>query len=404
MSCDTAITGIGLITPAGIGVDANWDNVVSARSTASQDPTLTGLPVEISCRVPGFDKGVLDVANPWQWDRFSQFALIATLEALADAGLEPGAWDDDSRVAVIIGSGAGGTSTLEGQHAAMLADGPTGLSPLTLPMGLLNMAAGQVAIELGARGPCMAPCSACAAGASAIGVARDLLLTDRADIVIAGGAEAPITPFYVSAFARMRALSRNPSAEIASRPFDKDRDGFVIGEGAGIFVLETEERAKKRGAEIKSYLAGYGASADASHVTSPHPKGEGAKNAMRAALRDANLKSSAVGYINAHGTSTPGNDVVESAAISEVFGKNTAVSSTKGVTGHLLGAAGPIEFAYSLLALKNQTVPPTASLINPDPEVQVNLVRDEARPQRFDYALCNSFGFGGQNVSLLARR
>ena len=396
-----AITGIGLITPAGIGVEKNWKRIVEGVTTATLDSELTGLPVEISCRVPGFKLSDLTVANPWQWDRYSQFGLIAALEAVQDAGLTPGQWKDDSRVAVIIGSGAGGTATLEAQHKAMLEDGPAGLSSLTLPMGLLNMAAGQVAIELGARGPCFAPCSACASGASAIGLARDLLRSGVADIVIAGGTEAPITPFYVSAFARMRALSRQADPSVASRPFDAERDGFVIGEGAGIFVMETEAHARARGARIHAKLIGYGGSADAHHVTTPHPEGRGAKLAMMAALHDADVSPSSVDYVNAHGTSTPGNDVVESAAIESLFGSRVAVSSTKGVTGHLLGAAGAIEAAYTVLALKYGVIPPTANLTNPDSKINVDLVYKSARQQQGRFALSNSFGFGGQNVSLL---
>lgn len=397
----TAITGIGVVSPAGIGLEENWKNVLRASAAASEDPELVDLPVRISCRVPGYSSELLEVSNPWQWDRFAQFALLATLEALKHAGLNPNAWKDDSRVAVLIGSGAGGTASLEEQHAMMLRDGPGAVSPLTLPMGLLNMAAGQVAIAIGARGPCVATCTACAAGASAIGMGRDLLSTGRADIVIAGGAEAPITRFYVSAFARMRALSRNTDAETASRPFDTKRDGFVIGEGAGIFVLETEEHAVKRGAKIKGRLIGYGASADANHVTSPHPQGRGAKIAMAAALADGGIDASKVGYINAHGTSTPGNDVIESRAIEEIFGRSILVSSTKGVTGHLLGAAGPVETAFTIMALRDGLIPQTANLITPDPAINVDLVKGAPRRASISYALSNSFGFGGQNASLL---
>jgi 3-oxoacyl-[acyl-carrier-protein] synthase II len=396
-----AVTGLGLITPAGIGVPENWKRIIGGRSAASVDPQLADFPVHISCRVPDFAPELLGVANLWQWDRFAQFALIATVEALQDAGLTPQQWLDDSRVAVIIGSGAGGTATLEAQHAALLSDGHVGISPLTLPMGLLNMAAGQVAIELGARGPCLAPCTACASGASAIGIARDILRAGGADIVIAGGTEAAITPFYVSAFARMRALSRRSEAETASRPFDAERDGFVLGEGAGIFVMETEEHARARGARIHARVVGYGASADAHHVTLPHPEGRGAKLAMKAALTDGGVNPDEVAYINAHGTSTPANDIIESAAIRELFGSRIAVSSTKGVTGHLLGAAGAIEAAYTALALERAVIPPTANLVNPDPKVDVDLVYHSAREQKIGLALSNSFGFGGQNVSLL---
>lgn len=395
------VTGIGLVTPAGIGIEANWRRVLAGEATAAPDKTLEALPVGISCRVPSFDSALLGVKSPWQWDRYAQFALLAARQALEDAGLEAGNWEDESRVAVIIGSGAGGTATLEQQHAVLLAEGADDISSLTLPMGLLNMAAGQVAIELGARGPCLAPCSACASGASALGMAKDLINRGVCDIVVAGGAEAPITPLYVAAFAKMRALSRNTDAGGASRPFDVARDGFVIGEGAGIFVLESEAHAKARGARSRGRLLGYGASADAHHVTTPHPQGLGARLAMQGALRDAGIEAGAVDYVNAHGTSTPGNDVTESKAIAELFGPQILVSSTKGVTGHLLGAAGAIEAAYTLLALEHGQVPPTANLRNPDPLIAVDLVQGQARTQPIKVALSNSFGFGGQNVSLV---
>lgn len=396
-----AITGLGLVTPAGIGVAENWRRVLSGESTAAIDELLKGLPVEISCRIPNFQSEDLDVPNSWQWDRFAQFALLAAQEALRDAGLEPGHWKDSSRVAVIIGSGGGGAATMEEQHAMLLTAGADDISSLTLPMGLLNMAAGQVAIALGARGPCFAPCSACASGATAIGLGKDLLRNGVADIVVAGGAEALITRFYVSAFARMRALSRTTDARTASRPFDAARDGFVIGEGAGIVVLESEDHARSRGARIRGRLLGYGASADAHHVTSPHPEGRGALLAMQAALRDAGIEAAEVGYINAHGTSTQGNDVVEAAAIRELFGNQVPVSSTKGVTGHLLGAAGAIEAVYAVLAMADGKAPPTANLTNPDPKIDIDLIHGAPRRLDTHIALSNSFGFGGQNVSLI---
>lgn len=301
-----SITGIGLITPAGIGVKENWERVVDGRSTAAHHDDLVGLPVTMACRVPDFSPQQLGLRGAWQWDRYSQFAIAATREALAQAGLVAGEWADSARVAVIIGSGAGGTATLEEQHRILIEEGPGEVSPMTLPMGLLNMAAGQVAIDIGANGPCLAPCTACAAGASAIGLGRELIRSGLADIVIAGGAEAPITPLYVSSFARMRALSRRlDDPATASRPFDATRDGFVLGEGAGIVVLESDEHARARGAQTLARVIGYGASADAHHVTSPHPEGKGAELAVRAALADAGLTGRDVGYVNAHGTSTP---------------------------------------------------------------------------------------------------
>jgi 3-oxoacyl-[acyl-carrier-protein] synthase II len=302
---------------------------------------------------------------------------------------------------VIIGSGAGGTATLEEQRRVLIADGPKEVSPLTLPLGLLNMAAGQVAIDLGANGPCLAPCTACTSGVTAIGIARDLLRLGVIDIAIAGGAEAPITPLYVSSFARMGALSKNPNAQEASRPFDAARDGFVLGEGAGVLVLESEQHARARGARTLGRIVGYGASADAHHVTSPHPEGLGASIAMRSALADAGLTGADVGYVNAHGTSTPMNDVTEAGVIRSVAGPDTAVSSTKGVTGHPLGAAASIEAAYTLLAVQRGVLPPTAGLTDPDPRIDVDLIYKAPRHEPLQIAMTNSFGFGGQNASLV---
>ncbi|MGH3962190.1 MAG: beta-ketoacyl-[acyl-carrier-protein] synthase family protein [Pseudonocardiaceae bacterium] len=395
-----AITGIGLVTPAGIGVPENWTRVVEGEATAAVDPELADLPVRISCRVPEFSAEDLGLSGAWQWDRYTRFAVAAAHEALRQAGLTPGDWDS-SRVAVIIGSGAGGTATLEEQHRVLVEDGPSDVSPLTLPMGLLNMAAGQLAIDIGANGPCLAPCTACASGASAIGIGRDILRLGTADIVIAGGAEAPVTPLYVSAFSRMRALSRRSDPATASRPFDAARDGFVLGEGAGVVVLESEEHAKARGAQALARVIGYGASADAHHVTSPHPQGRGATLGIRAALADAGLTGRDVRYVNAHGTSTPLNDRVEARVIREVLGADIPVSSTKGVTGHPLGAAGAIEAAYTALAVHRGVIPPTANLTDPDPKADIDLVYKAARHGRVDVALSNSFGFGGQNTALL---
>ncbi|MFI1303417.1 beta-ketoacyl-[acyl-carrier-protein] synthase family protein [Streptomyces sioyaensis] len=397
-----AITGIGLVTPAGVGVPDNWERVVAGRATAAHAPELAGLPVPMACQVPGFDAARSGPRAAVQWDRYTQFAVVAAFEALAQAGFTAGEWPDSARVAVVVGSGAGGTATLEAQHAVLLAEGPGEVSPMTLPMGLLNMAAGQVAIELKANGPCLAPCSACASGASAIGMARDMLRTGAADIVVAGGAEAPVTPLYASAFARMRALSRRvDDPETASRPFDVDRDGFVLGEGAGMFVMESVEHARSRGAQPIAKVVGYGASADAHHVTSPHPEGLGARLAVRAALADAGLTGADVAYVNAHGTSTPRNDAVESAVIRDLLGAGAAVSSTKGVTGHPLGAAGAIEAAFTALTVQRGVIPPTANLTTPDPAMEVDLVHKEARHGRVEVGLSNSFGFGGQNTALL---
>lgn len=395
-----AITGIGIVSSAGIGVEDNWARVVDGQATAAKVPEFDGLPVSIACQVPGFSPLGLGRAS-WQFDRYAQLALVASREAIGHAGLERGAWEDSSRVAVVIGSGAGGAATFEEQYRVLLEDGPADVSPLTLPMGLLNMAAGQLAIDIGAQGPCLAPCTACASGATAIGIGRDLLRLGVADIVIAGGAEAPVTPLYVSAFARMRTLSTRTDPLTASRPFDAARDGFVLAEGAAVFVMEREDDARARNAMPVAKVVGYGASADAHHVTSPDPEGKGAALAIRAALADAGLTGGDVHYVNAHGTSTRLNDVVEARVIHDVLGPCTPVSSTKGVTGHALGAGAAIEAAYTALTLRHHVMPPTANLTDPDPEADVDLVYKAARHGRVDVALSNSFGFGGQNAALL---
>ncbi|MFF5566328.1 beta-ketoacyl-[acyl-carrier-protein] synthase family protein [Streptomyces sp. NPDC012623] len=396
------VTGAGFISPAGAGLKANWEKVLAGEPTAAHLPELDGLPVTMACRVPDFSPKDHGLRGSWQWDRFTQFAVVAAREALEQSGLTPGGWADASRVAVIIGSGAGGTATLEAQYRVLMEEGPSSVSPLTLPMGLVNMAAGQVAIDISATGPCLAPCTACAAGASAIGIGRELLRQGVADVVVAGGTEAPITPLYISSFARMRALSRrSDDPATASRPFDTDRDGFVLGEGAGVLVLETEEHAAARGARPLARVTGYGASSDAHHVTSPHPEGRGAELAMRAALDDAGLTGDEVDYVNAHGTSTPLNDVTEAGVISQLLGNGVAVSSTKGVTGHPLGAAGAIEAGYCVLAVRDGLIPPTAGLSTPDPRIEVDLVRGAPRSGHVRAALSNSFGFGGQNATLV---
>jgi beta-ketoacyl-acyl-carrier-protein synthase II len=396
-----AITGIGLVTSAGIGVTENWARVVNAVPTAAIHPELTGAPINVACRVPDFSADAVGLERGWQFDRYTQFAVAAAAEALRAAGLAQADWPDDARVAVVVGSGSGGAATMESQADRLRAAGPNRVSPLTLPMGLINMAAGQVAIEFGARGPCLSPATACASGATAIGLGREFLRSGVADLVIAGGADACITPLYLSALYRMGALSRRTDdAAAASRPFDVSRDGMVLGEGAGVLVLESEEHARARGVRPLAKLVGFGASADAHHVTSPHPRGRGAKLAMRNALRDAGLVAADVDYVNAHGTSTPLNDSVEAAAIREVLGEGVPVSSTKGVTGHPIGAAGAIEAAYSVLAVHEGVAPPTANLTEPDPAIEVDLVRT-ARHGALKVVLSNSFGFGGQNATLL---
>jgi 3-oxoacyl-[acyl-carrier-protein] synthase II len=396
---DIAVTGLGLVTPAGIGTAASWSGVRAGCPTAAYDPVLKSNPVPISCRVPDWDPDArLGARRAHRLDRFSQFALVAAGEAIADAGLDPMTWDG-ARVGVVLGCADGGPATVEEQHRVLLERSPDRVSPLLLPMQLPNMLAGQTAIEFGATGPNLVVATACASGATAVGTARDLLLLDRCDVVLAGGSEAMITPLVMAGFARMGTLSRrtdDPAA--ASRPFDTDRDGFVAGEGAGVLVLERSADAGARGARVRARVAGYGASADAYHVTSPHPDGVGLEAAMRAALADADVLPSDVGHVNAHGTATRRNDLVEAQVVRRVLG-DPLVTSTKGVTGHLLGAAGAIEAAFTVLCLQEQVVPPTANLDVPDPACEVK-VAAALTATRFELALSSSMGFGGQNAVL----
>ncbi|WP_105970687.1 beta-ketoacyl-[acyl-carrier-protein] synthase family protein [Streptomyces geranii] len=396
---DIAVTGLGLVTPAGIGTAASWAGVLAGRSAAALDPALDGNPVRISCRVPDWDPdALLGARRAHRLDRFSQFTLVAAREAITDAGLDPASWDG-ARVGVVLGCADGGPGTVEEQHRVLVEHSAHRVSPLLLPMQLPNMLAGQTAIEFGARGPNLVVATACASGTTAVGVARDLLLLDRCDVVLTGGGEAMITPLVMAGFARMGTLSRradDPAA--ASRPFDADRDGFVAGEGAGVLVLERSADARARGARVRARVAGYGASADAHHVTSPHPDGLGLEAAMRAALADAGCAPSDVGHVNAHGTATRLNDLAEARVVRRVLG-DPLVTSTKGVTGHLLGAAGAVEAAFTVLGLEEQLVPPTANLEVPDPACEIK-VAATATATRFDLALSSSMGFGGQNAVL----
>jgi beta-ketoacyl-acyl-carrier-protein synthase II len=400
-SFDVAVTGLGLVTAAGVGADPSWQTVCSGVSTAATDPELAGLPVDISCRVPAFDsRALLGRRANLSYDRFVQLALIAGQEAVADAGLDPATWDG-ARVGVIIGCGLGGVSTWETQHRRMLNEGPQTVSPLLIPMLVPNMVAGNLAIRFGATGPNLVTATACASGATAIGMARDLLRRNICDVVLAGGAEAGVAPLIVTGFAQMGALStRTDSPAAASRPFDVDRDGFVIGEGSGIVVLERMEDARARGARVRARLVGYGASADAHHMTAPDPSGHGVERAIHDALADGGIGADDVDHVNAHGTSTPQNDLAEARVIARCLPAGPAVTSSKGVLGHALGAAGAIEAALTVLTIENGHIPPTGNLECQDPEIDINVVIKEVRHQRVEVALSNSFGFGGQNVVL----
>jgi len=406
------VTGVGILSPAGRGLDEAWAGALSGRTAAAVDEKLTaiGTPVTISCRVPDFDPDAeLGRGAARRLDRFTHLAVIAAREAIASAGLAGEGEEaitrvDADRTGILLGSGIGGAETWEEEYPRYLEKGPGRVSPMFIPKMLSNTAAGTIAIRSGARGPNMTVNTACAAGASAIHLGRDLLRSGSADVILAGGAEAGVTGLSVSAFAQMGALTKNPDPSTASRPFDVDRDGFVIGEGAAILVLETAEHAAARGATPLATVAGAGASGDAHHATAPPEDGGGAILAMRRALADAGLDPTEIGHLNAHGTSTPLNDSAESRALRAVFGEHTdriAVTSTKGVTGHTLGAAGAIEAIFAIQALREGRIPPTANLVNQDPDILLDVVTGSPREASLRAVLSTSMGFGGQNAALV---
>ncbi|MGC0316746.1 beta-ketoacyl-[acyl-carrier-protein] synthase family protein [Kitasatospora acidiphila] len=402
---DIAVTGLGLVTPGGPDVATTWEAVCEGRASAALDPDLGDVPVPISCRVPDFEPRALLGREAWRMDRFVQLALVAAHQAVADAGLEPASWDG-ARVAVVVGVGAESRETVFTASRKILEHDYATISPLTIPRATTNAAAAEIGITLGAHGPSMAVTTACASGATAIGVAKDLLAAGRCDIALAGGAEAPCHPLGSLGFSRMGALStrlHDPSA--ASRPFDADRDGFVLAEGAGILVLERAADARARRAPAQAYLAGYGASTDGHHYAAPHPTGLGIERAVTAALSDAGLHPTDIHHVNAHGTGTPMNDRIEAATLRRIFrGRPPAVTSAKGTLGHTLGAAGAIEAALAVLTLRHQTIPPTANLHRLDPDIDLDVVAKEARRTRVDALLSNSYGFGGHNAILVLKR
>jgi 3-oxoacyl-[acyl-carrier-protein] synthase II len=370
----------------------------------------TGFSVTFAAEVKNFDPlNFVDKKESRKMGRFTHYAFAATQEAITQSGLEITPEIGD-RVGVFIGSGIGGFEVIEREHASLLSGGPRKISPFFIPAAIVNMAAGNISIRYGAKGPISATATACATSANSIGDAARMIMHGDADVMIAGGAEAAVTPLSVGGFAAMRALStRNDEPTRASRPFDKDRDGFVIGEGAGILILEELEFAKARGAKILAEIIGYGMSADAYHMTGIAPEGQGAQRSMRAALKDAGIAPEEVGYVNAHATSTPAGDGNESQAIEQVFGEHALshtlkVSGTKSMTGHLLGGAGGLEAGISILALVNQKLPPTINLENVDAECRLDYVANKAIDPSFDVALSNSFGFGGVNAQLIMRR
>jgi len=404
------VTGVGLVSPLGIGNQANWEALCAGRSGITQITRFdaTQFSARIAGEVKNFDPlQFVDKKDVKKMDVFIQLAIAASQYALDDAKLKV-APDFATRTGVFIASGIGGFSTIEREHKALLEGGPRRISPFFIPATIINLAAGQVSIRFGAKGPNSATCTACSASAHAIGDAFEVIRRNDADVMIAGGSESAITPMGVGGFAAMRALStRNDDPSRASRPFDKDRDGFIMGEGSGVIILEELEFAKRRGAPVYAELVGYGMTADAYHITAPSEDGDGGMRVMQMAIRGAGITPDKVDYINAHGTSTPYNDKLETLAIKRLFGEHAykiAISSTKSMTGHLLGAAGGVEAAISALAIRHQLIPPTINYETPDPECDLDYVPNQKRSAKIDYALSNSFGFGGTNGALLFKR
>lgn len=404
------VTGLGLLTPLGVGVENSWNNLIEGRSGIGRITRFDAseLPVRIAGEVKGFNPAdYIEEKEIKKMDRFIHLAIAASQMAMDDSALEITKANEE-RVGVIIGSGIGGMSTIEQYHQALLEKGYRRVTPFFIPMLIINLASGRVSMRFGAKGPNSAVCTACATGTHAIGDAFKIIQRGDADVMIAGGAEAVISPLGVAGFAVMKALSRrNDEPERASRPFDRDRDGFVMAEGSGVVVIESLEHALKRGARIYAEVVGYGMTSDAYHITAPSPDGEGAARCMKAAIDDAGINPDEVNYINAHGTSTKYNDELETKAVKMVFGDHAyrlAISSTKSMTGHLLGASGGIEAVFSALSVYHDVAPPTINLDNPDPECDLDYVSHKARSMRINYALSNSFGFGGTNACLLFKK
>ncbi len=410
MNRRVVITGLGAITPVGIGKQELWSALMEGKSGIGRitrfDPT--DYATQIAGEVKNFDYAqYIDKKEGKRMDRFSQFAIAATKLAFEDAKIDLDA-EDKNRIGTCIGSGIGGVETLHDQYKSLFDKGPGRVSPFFVPMMISNMAAGQVSITFGLNGPNTAIVTACASGTNSIGDAFKVIQRGAADVMVAGGSEAAVSPIAVAGFCSMKAMStRNDEPEKASRPFDKERDGFVMGEGAGIVVLESLEHALARGAHIYAEVLGYGTNADAYHMTAPAPEGEKATDCMRLALQDANVKPEEVDYINAHGTSTPMNDLNESLAVKRLFGEHAyklAISSTKSMTGHLLGAAGGVETIICALSIENSMLPPTINYENPDEGVDLDYVPNKARAATVNVAMSNSFGFGGHNATILLKK
>ncbi|MBA3711527.1 MAG: beta-ketoacyl-ACP synthase II [Pyrinomonadaceae bacterium] len=404
------VTGLGLVTPVGNTVEDSWSAIMSGRSGVGyiQKFDTEKFSVRIAAEVKDFDPlSFIEKKEARKMGAFIHYAIAASDEALKDSGLAI-TGENDERVGTYISSGIGDFWAIEREHSKLLNEGPHRVSPFFIPSAIVNLAAGQVSIRTGAKGPISATATACSAGAHAIGDSFKIIQRDDADVMICGGAESAITPMSVAGFAAMRAMStRNDDPVHASRPFERDRDGFVIGEGAGMMILEELETARARGAHIYAELVGYGNTADAFHITMPDETAAGPMRVMQMAMRDAGVTAEQVEYINAHGTSTPYNDKFETLAIKRAFGEHAyklAVSSTKSMTGHLLGAAGGIEAVFSVLAITRDKLPPTINYVNPDPDCDLDYVPNEPREAHITYALSNSFGFGGTNAALLFKR
>jgi 3-oxoacyl-[acyl-carrier-protein] synthase II len=404
------VTGVGLVSPVGVGTEETWDAIRNGRNGIG--PITQFDARDFACRIAGEVKDFdatrwMEPKEVRKTGRFIQLALAASEIAVSSSGLEV-TDENRERVGVYIGSGIGGFDVIEREHKKFLEAGPRRISPFFIPATIVNLASGYVSIRFGAQGPNSATATACTTSAHAIGDSMKLIEREAADVMICGGSEAAICAMGIGGFAAMRALStRNEEPHRASRPWDRERDGFVVGEGAGILVLEEFEHARRRGAPIIAELIGYGMSADAYHITAPSEDGSGACRVMRNALKDARLEPSAIDYINAHGTSTPIGDKIETCAIRQAFGdhaRKLAVSSTKSMTGHLLGGAGGLEAGLTVLAIRDQVAPPTVNLDYPDPECDLDWVPNQARPMKIDCALSNSFGFGGTNGALIFRR
>lgn len=404
------ITGLGAITPVGIGTENFWQSLIAGKSGIDRitrfDPT--DYSTQIAGEVKGFEPAqYIDKKEAKRMDRCTQFAVAAAKMAFEDAGIDFEK-EDLSRIGTLIGTGIGGMDTLHDQFKTLFDKGPGRISPFFVPMMIANMPAGQTSITFGLQGPCSCVVTACATGTNAIGDAFKVIQRGDADVMVAGGTEAAISPTAVAGFCAMKAMStRNDEPQKASRPFDKDREGFVMGEGAGIVILETLEHALARGAKIYAEVVGYGTNADAYHITAPAPEGAQAAKCMEMALKDAGIEPSEIDYINAHGTSTPLNDKNETMAIKTLFGehaKKLKVSSTKSMTGHLLGAAGGVEVIATVLTIINGVIPPTINLENQDPELDLDYVPNKAQEQVVNVALSNSFGFGGHNATILVKK